>query len=229
MSNKLFSSLACLITKMGDLRVVTSIALFALLAVGCKEHAPRGLARGAELFQSCAACHGVDGLGKVEIKAPNIAGLHENYVFKQLSNFKNGYRGLHHLDTEGQRMNPMARHVRTEQDMESVALYVAQLKSVKPTSTPDFGGDSVKGKANFATCSACHGANGNGNLDMNSPALNNSNDWYLLAQLKKFDHKIRGYSTSDTGGSVMINSVKVLNSDEQMMRDVVAYIMTLKK
>ena len=126
-------------------------------------------------------------------------------------------------------MNPMARHIRTEQDMESLAIHIAQLKSVKPEPTPNFGGDSIKGKAHFASCGACHGADGGGNTDMNSPSLLIGNDWYLFAQLKKFDHKIRGYSPSDTGGSIMINSVKVLNGDEQMMRDVVAYIMTLKK
>ena len=45
---------------------------------------------------------------------------------------------------------------------------------------------------------------------------------------KKFDHKIRGYTTKDTGGTTMTASVKVLQSNEKMMRDVVAYIMTLK-
>jgi cytochrome c553 len=63
---------------------------------------------------------------------------------------------------------------------------------------------------------------------MNAPSLRNNNDWYLLSQLKKFDKKIRGYTTKDTGGTIMTGSVLVLQSNEQMMRDVVAYIMTLK-
>jgi cytochrome c553 len=63
---------------------------------------------------------------------------------------------------------------------------------------------------------------------MNAPSLRNNSDWYLLSQLKKFDKKIRGYTTKDTGGTIMTGSVFVLQSNEQMMRDVVAYIMTLK-
>ena len=228
MSTNFFPSLACLIAKKGDLRVVTSITLLIFLAVGCKEPAPRGIARGKELFNSCAACHGPEGKGNKEIKAPQIAGLHENYVFQQLKNFRNGHRGIHPDDLEGQRMHPMARYVKSVKDLESLAFYVASLTPERPQASHDFGGDPVKGKAHFTTCTACHGDDGAGNLQMNAPSLRNSNDWYLLSQLKKFDKKIRGYTTEDTGGTVMTGSVLVLQSNEQMMRDVVAYIMTLK-
>lgn len=228
MSTNFFPSLACLIAKKGDLRVVTSITLLIFLAVGCKDPAPRGIARGKELFNSCAACHGSDGKGNQEIKAPQIAGLHENYVFQQLKNFRNGYRGIHPDDLEGQRMHPMARYVKSVKDLESLAFYVASLTPDDPKSSVSFGGDPVKGKASFATCTACHGADGAGNLQMNAPSLRNNSDWYLLSQLKKFDKKIRGYTTKDTGGTIMTGSVLVLQSNEQMMRDVVAYIMTLK-
>jgi cytochrome c553 len=125
-------------------------------------------------------------------------------------------------------MHPMARHLKSVMDLESVASYVASLKPRKPEPTKGFGGDPAKGKADFATCSACHGADAAGKVEMNSPSLRNSNDWYLLSQLKKFDKKVRGYTTADTGGSIMIQQVKVLNSDEQKMRDVIAYIMSLK-
>ena len=227
MSTNFFPSLACLITKKGDLWVVTSITLLIFLATGCKEPAPRGIARGKELFNSCAACHGPEGKGNPHIKTPQIAGLHENYVFQQLKNFRNGYRGLHPDDYEGQKMHPMARYIRNTKDMESLAFYVASLTPEKKSMSEGFG-DPVAGKAHFVTCTACHGANGAGNVQLNAPSLRHNSDWYLLDQLKKFDHRIRGYTTKDTGGTTMTASVKVLQSNEKMMRDVVAYIMTLK-
>jgi len=228
MSKNLFLSLACLITKKRDLRVITSITLLIFLVAGCKEPAPRGVARGKDLFQSCAACHGAEGKGNKELRAPQIAGLHENYVFRQIDNFRNGHRGLHPDDTEGQRMHPMARHIKSVKDLESVAFYVASLTPETPTATADFGGDANRGKVHYTTCSACHGADGAGNVDLKAPSLRNSNDWYLLSQLKKFDKKIRGYTQKDTWGTTMTVNVKVLNSDEQKMRDVIAYIMSLK-
>lgn len=229
MSNEFFSSLACLITKVRDRRVLTLIAVLVLFTTGCKGPAPDGMPRGKELFASCASCHGENGAGNAMFLAPHIAGLSEQYVLTQISNFQKNHRGVHPDDLAGQRMNPMARHVKTEADLKSVAEYVSKLSAPKPAPSENFGGDAAKGKASFASCAACHGANGEGNPVLNAPALNNANDWYLLSQLKKFDKGIRGYSDADIYGKTMVASVKVLQSNEATMRDVVAYIMTLKK
>ena len=229
MSNELFSSLACLITKVRDRRVVTLIAALVVFTTGCKGPAPDGMPRGKELFASCASCHGENGSGNPEFLAPQIAGLSQKYVLTQISNFQKNYRGVHPDDLAGQRMNPMARHVKTEADLKSVAEYVSKLSAPKPSPSEKFGGDPVKGKTSFASCAACHGANAEGKPEMNAPALNNTHDWYLLSQLKKFDKGIRGYTDKDVNGQIMIASVKVLQSNEDNMRDVVAYIMTLKK
>ena len=47
------------------------------------------------------------------------------------------------------------------------------------------GGDAAKGKAAYAICLACHGADGMGNKALNSPSIAGLSTWYLERQLKK--------------------------------------------
>ena len=54
----------------------------------------------------------------------------------------------------------------------------------------------------------------------------NQHDWYHLAQLKKFKSGVRGSNPQDITGAQM-RPMSMLLADEQMMKDVVAYIKTL--
>ena len=45
-------------------------------------------------------------------------------------------------------------------------------------------GDPAKGKALYAVCQACHGADGMGNKELNSPKIAGQEPWYLERQLK---------------------------------------------
>ncbi|MDP7614852.1 MAG: c-type cytochrome, partial [SAR324 cluster bacterium] len=47
-------------------------------------------------------------------------------------------------------------------------------------------GDAAKGKAAYAVCLACHGADGMGNKALNSPQIAGQSTWYLERQLKNF-------------------------------------------
>ena len=47
-------------------------------------------------------------------------------------------------------------------------------------------GDPAKGKALYATCASCHGANGEGNQALNAPAIAGQQEWYLTRQLKNY-------------------------------------------
>ena len=58
------------------------------------EDAP-DLARGAELFELCAQCHGSEAHGNRLFLAPAIAGLSQWYIEMQLDEFRQGLRGLH--------------------------------------------------------------------------------------------------------------------------------------
>jgi len=183
-------------------------------------------ALGRELFQLCAQCHGPAGLGNPETLAPAIAGQRESYVKNQLDKFRSGARGMQFDDIGGMRMRPMALTLHGEAEVQAVAAYVASLQPEKPPPTLT-GGDPARGQAQFALCMTCHGPNGGGNEQLNTPALNHASDWYLLRQLHNFRSGVRGADPSDAGGAMMRPMAATL-PDDQALLDVIAYIMTLK-
>ena len=87
-------------------------------------------------------------------------------------------------------------------------------------------GDSIAGKALFATCAACHGAQGEGNVAMNAPKLGGQGAWYLERQLKQFKQGARGTHEKDQFGKMMAPMAATL-ADDTAVANVVAYIATL--
>ncbi len=204
-------------------RTIASLALFAGVAAGCS--APtEGVARGEFLYQNCAQCHGVDGRGDTLVDAPQIAGLPAWYVTEQVQRFRGGLRGAHHYDVEGLKMRPMARTIKSAADVAFVAEYVATLPPADPATTVK--GDSAKGQTAYATCAACHGADGGGNEVMKAPPLRQLEDWYIVSQLNKFKTGVRGYSPDDALGAQMRGIAGGL-ADEVVLNDLAAYIQTL--
>ena len=203
-----------------------AIGLGATLLVGCQP-AKTGKARGAELFQACTSCHGPDGRGNAKIQAPQIAGLPAWYVERQLKNFKAGIRGAHPNDAPGMRMRPLAKSMRDEEMVKEVSAYVATLWPEYKERT-FAAADPAHGKVLFQTCSACHGPDGAGQKALNAPPLNRNYDWYIYEQLRKFKAGIRGTDPKDTIGATMRPMAMGL-PDDQAMRDVAAYIMTLQR
>ncbi|MEE8157339.1 MAG: c-type cytochrome, partial [Gammaproteobacteria bacterium] len=59
------------------------------------------------------------------------------------------------------------------------------------------------------------------------PALAGQHDWYTVRQLQYFKDGIRGTASGDTFGAQMRPMAMTL-ADEQAMKDVAAYINTLK-
>ena len=55
----------------------------------------------------------------------------------------------------------------------------------------------------YKSCAACHGAEGEGNVNLNAPALVNLDDWYMKRQLINFRDGIRGRHSEDIDGMVM--------------------------
>ncbi|MEX2465578.1 MAG: c-type cytochrome [Gemmatimonadota bacterium] len=185
---------------------------------------PVGMARGEELYETCAPCHGENGVGNVDIAAPTIAGLPRWYLEAQLESFQAGWRGNHHEDLPGLRMRPMAVSLTREGDIESVAEYVAALPGVYPESTLD--GNAGAGAESYEVCVACHGTNGLGNEMLRSPPIVQMHDWYMLNQLRNFQSGARGAHPEDTWGQTM--RVNVLAMSDQAMRDVIAYVQSLR-
>ncbi|MBM0104157.1 c-type cytochrome [Steroidobacter sp. S1-65] len=87
-------------------------------------------------------------------------------------------------------------------------------------------GDAEAGKALFTACTACHGAQGEGNRELNAPKLSGQSDWYLVRQLQSFKGGVRGAHEQDTYAKQMIPFATML-ADDTAIKNVVAYIKTL--
>lgn len=192
---------------------------------GCRMGATDAATRGKELFETCVPCHQQDGSGNAAVGAPNIAGMKQWYVEEQLENFRAGIRGMHFNDREGMRMRPMALSLPSEEDVEDVAHYVESMKPVRQA--PAVSGDVAAGQALYATCGSCHGEDGAGNEKVKAPRLGGTDDWYLVTQLRKFKSGVRGANPKDKGGRTMRPMARTL-ADEDAVRNVIAYIDTLK-
>jgi cytochrome c553 len=192
---------------------------------GCRMGTTDAATRGREVFETCVPCHNSDGSGNSAIGAPNIAGMKEWYVERELDKFRAGSRGMHFSDVEGMRMRPMALSLESEDDVKSVAHYVETLTPVPHAAS--LPGDAQAGAALYATCAACHGDNGAGNQDLGAPRIAGTDDWYLATELRKFKSGIRGVNPKDREGRLMRPMALTLRTDDAI-RNVVAYVQTLK-
>lgn len=211
--------------KKPSIRVLLSLGLAIALcgaAAGAEDNE-----RGQNVYELCVQCHGEQGGGSALALAPAIAGLGEWYVKGQLEKFRSGIRGLHAKDIAGLRMYPMSQMLKNDEDLAAVARYVANLPPANPAPTLS-GGDAARGKARYATCAGCHGNKAQGVQPLGS-ALTRLNDWYLLSSLEKYKAGIRPADPArDPQAAVMIGLTAIF-PDEQSMKDVIAYIETLRE
>lgn len=83
---------------------------------------------GQALFATCGSCHGENGAGNQDLKAPRIAGVDDWYLATELRKFRSGVRGTSPKDMEGRLMRPMARGLPNEDAIRNVVAYVETLK-----------------------------------------------------------------------------------------------------
>jgi cytochrome c oxidase subunit 2 len=83
---------------------------------------------GQAIFATCAACHGDNGAGNEDLKAPRIAGVDDWYLATELRKFRSGVRGANPKDSGGRLMRPMARGLANEDAIRNVIAYVDTLK-----------------------------------------------------------------------------------------------------
>jgi len=183
---------------------------------------------GDQLFQYCVACHGDAGAGNPAVAAPAIAGLPAWYVEAQLLKFRAGGRGMHPDDVEGMRMRPMSLTLRSDAEVKAVAAYVASLPPAHPAPTLT-GGDAKRGETLFRPCIACHGPRGGGNQALGGPPLAGATDAYLWRQIAKFKAGIRGGDPAKDPKGAMMRPMANTLPDDQAVRDVIAYIVTLSQ
>jgi cytochrome c oxidase cbb3-type subunit III len=120
---------------------------------------PQAHAIGERLFlNNCAACHGSDAKGAKGF--PNLTDTDWLYggspekIIETISEGRNG------------QMPVMAPAVGTAEEVRHVANYVLSLSGSAHNATM-----AEQGKAKFAVCAACHGADGKGNQALGAPNL----------------------------------------------------------
>jgi cytochrome c553 len=147
-------------------------------------------------------------------------------VRRELSKFQHDIRGAHPDDMEGHRMRPMARTLYQPGDLEAVAAHVAKMPPV-PSAPTYHGADVANGQLRFTTiCATCHGPDGKGLEALGGPRLVGQWDWYMVAQLRKFQGGMRGAHPADTLGAQM-RAMSLTLEDSLAIHNVVAYIKTL--
>jgi cytochrome c553 len=138
------------------------------------------LKRGAEFYQTCAACHGPDGSGTQDGEVPAIAGQHGSVLLKQLTDFR-------HEQRHDERMQHFTdrEHLPGAQELTDVAAYVASLPRFPPSADSIGDGTSLGEGASvyFRECERCHGPLGQGSLLLRRPRLAGQHYDYLLRQL----------------------------------------------
>jgi len=80
--------------------------------------------RGAQLYQSCVACHGPDARGVSALGAPALTGLDDWYLVRQLEGFRDGYRGYAPTDIPGTQMRYAATSLADEQALRDIAAFI---------------------------------------------------------------------------------------------------------
>jgi cytochrome c553 len=141
-------------------------------------HSTPNLDRGAQLFDTCAACHGASGAGTRDGAVPRIAGQHAAVIAKQLVDFRYDRRWelrMEHFTDQ--------HHLADAQAIADVAAYINQLRI---HSTPGVGpGDHIgTGAALYARqCQSCHGRSGEGIGKSRIPRLAGQHYEYLVRQI----------------------------------------------
>ena len=86
--------------------------------------------------------------------------------------------------------------------------------------------DPQIGARHYASCIACHGADGLGNQALNAPAIAGMEAWYTERQLQYFRDGVRGAHPEDEVGRQMVAFANIL--DAEASRQVAAYIESME-
>ncbi|AMO37242.1 MULTISPECIES: c-type cytochrome [Thauera] len=202
-----------------------SLLLSSLLLVAgglqAQEQAP-DLAKAKQTAETvCVACHGADGNSQLSAN-PKIAGQHEDYLYKQLREFK-GWDGAKPL-RENAVMGAMVAGLE-DADMKGLAKYFAsfelQPEPAKNLETIELGqkiwraGIAAKG---VPACAACHGPAGAG-LPAQYPRLSGQFAEYTEAQLKAFRD---GGRDNDPNRMMRMIALKMTDAEMKAVADFAA-------
>lgn len=138
---------------------------------------------------TCSLCHGVQGEASSSIY-PRLAGQHQDYIVKQLRNFREGSRQSDTMSDMAKALNDdniigLARHFASQPALSH------RIPSVKqPLNAVGYYIFHKGNKfADIPACSSCHGEYGEG--DANLPRLAGQHKRYVSSQLKAFHERKR--------------------------------------
>lgn len=162
------------------------LCLSATLALGVADPLLAGdAAAGKDKAAACAACHGPQGASPAP-NFPNLAGLGEKYLLKQLRDIQSGQRVV--VEMTGQLDGKSAA------DLADIsAYYAAQPRSwagARKDAKSLALGEKIYRAGNLETgvaaCTGCHSPVGNGNAPAGYPALGGQHAAYIAKQLHAF-------------------------------------------
>ena len=122
--------------------------------------------------QTCAACHGQNGVPADPKTVPIIWGQQQSYLVKQLRDYRNGER-------DNPIMSPIAKSL-AEEDIRKIAVYFAAKSWPAQRSTAA----SVSPPNGIAQCQPCHQLNFEGGPP--APRLAGLSYEYLVAAMRNF-------------------------------------------
>ena len=138
---------------------------------------PANATRGEGLYATCAACHGVTGMGQPDGNAPVIARQHYSVLLKQLIDYRHAER----WDLRMEHVVELKKFTQL-QDLVDVAAYVSAM--LNPGMTGVGSGQYLReGAWTFVLrCAACHGASAAGSDVSGVPRLAGQHYEYLRRQ-----------------------------------------------
>ncbi len=165
---------------------------------------------GKEIAQNqCISCHGAQGTEPLQPSYARLAGLGENYLFKQLSAIKSGDRSVPEMMGIVPNLD--------EQDMRDLAAYYDQQEMPVGEADPgsiDEGESLYRGgdlSRDVAACIACHGPRGLGNDPAGYPRVSGQSAEYVIKALKDYRSGARVYGETS---QIMGDIASKLNDDE---------------
>jgi cytochrome c553 len=136
------------------------------------------LVHGEKLFETCAACHGINGAGVSDGTVPAIAAQHFRVLAHELVDFRHDKRWDQRMEHFTDR-----HHLSGAQDIADVATYISSLPATRSLGRGS-GEYLVNGAQVYSRqCAWCHGAAAEGDNRQGYPRLAGQNYEYLLRQL----------------------------------------------
>ncbi len=167
---------------------------------------------------TCSACHGTDGNSAIAMN-PKIAGQHEGYLVKQLTEFRLASRTGGKEGRNNAVMNGMAAAL-SDQDIADLAAYYSS-QDQKAGETPEDvveagqalyrGGDADRA---ITSCISCHGPDGKGMGLAGFPVISGQHAEYTSSQLKMFRD---GTRANDMNGMMRGIAQKLTDEDIEIL------------